>query len=70
MTLPQRRKAYTGKSVVFMGYDGKIYDGVICDVWQRGVSVEYRVTLNDGATRLCTANLLTADAKKRLVVQS
>jgi len=69
MTLSQRKRAYIGREAMFLGYDGKMYVATVSAVWPRGISIEYPVTLNDGRTRLCTANLTTKDARQRVVVQ-
>ena len=69
MTLAQRKRAYTGREASFLGYDGKIYIATVTAVHPRGIEIEYPVTLSSGATRVCTAHLLTADAKQRIIVQ-
>ena len=61
-----KSREYIGKPVVFMGYDGKMYDGTLVNVLKRGIEISYYVPQ---VMRECRTCLTTDEAKKRVVVQ-
>jgi hypothetical protein len=60
---------YLGSKVVFLGFDGKTYDGKITAIYPRGFQITYPVAVQ-GVMRDCTANLVTKEHRNRVIVQA